>query len=594
MKMKDPKNSLILILLAAFLSHELSAQPAFTRILEGDLVNTASDSRSVNFVDVNNDGWEDVFISNGPSAGQNNMLYLNNEGQGFTTIIDDDIVLDNGKSDGASFADVDNDGDLDAVVVTWHGQRNFFFRNNGDGTFTDETDAAPAVGGTYSETASWGDYDQDGYVDLMVTNSDGSYRNQLYHNEIDGSFSLVSGQEWLIQADLSRCVSWTDFDLDGDLDLFITNENNAANDLLRNDGDGQFTPITEGSIVQTTRSSMSASWGDIDNDGDLDVFIANAGYFQEVNNQLFRNDGDGTFTEITTGDPVTDGGCSYGSAFADADNDGDLDLLVTNGFCNNHLEDRLYINDGQGGFTYFPAALPDIPERCSFGAAFGDIDRDGFLDLVIANCKNNTGQPQQPNSYYHNDGNNNHWLTVRLEGTQSNRSAIGAKVRVKATINGNEVWQIREITAQSGYCGQNSLMAHFGLGDAAIVDSIWVQWPSGQESILAQQPVDDQLNLLEDISSGLSERSPDFSIEWTCNPNPVKEELLVSFQWPTTVKPGRCQLILMDSLGRMMYQKSFSDHQEALTVDLHNYVSGRYQVILRYEGLIDSRQIIKL
>ena len=110
---------------------------------------------------------------------------------------------------------------------------------------------------------------------------------------------------------------------------------------------------------------MSASWGDIDHDGDPDLFVANAGYYQEMNNQLFINEGDGTFTEITSGDAVTDGGCSYGSAFADVDNDGDLDLLVANGFCNNNLEDRLYVNDGTGSFTYAPDALPDMPERCS-------------------------------------------------------------------------------------------------------------------------------------------------------------------------------------------------------------------------------------
>ena len=212
--MKDLKSFFTLILLVIGLTYSSTAQPAFTRVIEGDIVNTASDSRSVNFVDVNQDGWEDVFISNGPSSGQNNLLYLNDEGQGFTTVTDDPIVMDNGKSDGATFADVDNDGDLDAMVVTWHGQRNFFFRNNGDGSFTDETDAAPAMGGSYSETASWGDFDQDGFVDLLVTNSEGNFRNQLYQNEAGGTFSLVIGQQWLLQADFRAVcpgptMTWT-------------------------------------------------------------------------------------------------------------------------------------------------------------------------------------------------------------------------------------------------------------------------------------------------------------------------------------------------------------------------------------------------
>ncbi len=592
--MKDLKSFFTLILLVIGLTYSSTAQPAFTRVIEGDIVNTASDSRSVNFVDVNQDGWEDVFISNGPSSGQNNLLYLNDEGQGFTTVTDDPIVMDNGKSDGATFADVDNDGDLDAMVVTWHGQRNFFFRNNGDGSFTDETDAAPAMGGSYSETASWGDFDQDGFVDLLVTNSEGNFRNQLYQNEAGGTFSLVIGQQWLLQADLSRCVSWTDYDLDGDPDLFITNENNAKNDLLRNDGEGQFTPITAGSIVQSTRSSMSASWGDIDHDGDPDLFVANAGYYQEMNNQLFINEGDGTFTEITSGDAVTDGGCSYGSAFADVDNDGDLDLLVANGFCNNNLEDRLYVNDGTGSFTYAPDALPDMPERCSFGAAFGDLDQDGFLDLVIANCRNATGQAQPPNTYYHNDGNDNHWLTLRLEGTQSNRSAIGAKVRVKANINGSDRWQVREISAQSGYCGQNSLIVHFGLGDATLVDSLLVEWPSGQESVLTQQGVDTQLYLLEDINNHTQETTQSLPFQWTCSPNPVKESLHIDFQW-NGVKPGvDCQLTLIDTLGRVVAKRSIEGNETSISLDFGRQPEGTYQVVLRFEELIDTRQIIKL
>lgn len=592
--MIQTKRFFVFAILSLLLLPRPEAQPSFTRVTVGDIVNTPSDSRSVNFVDVNNDGWEDVFISNGPSTGQDNMLYLNNGDQSFTTQTDDPIVMDNGKSDGATFADVDNDGDLDAFVVTWHGQRNFFYRNNGDGTFMDENTVTPATGGTHSETASWGDYDGDGWVDLFVTNSYNNLRNQLFHNDTDGDFSLVTGQNWLTQSDPSRCVSWTDYDLDGDLDLFVSNEGTTANDFLRNDGNGLFTPITNVSIVQSMLPSMSASWADIDNDGDFDLFIANAGYYQEKNNQLFRNNADGTFTEITVGDAIGDGGCSYGSSFADADNDGDLDLLVANGFCNSHLEDRLYENDGNGVFTYVPDALPDMSARCSFGAAFGDVNNDGFMDLAIANCKNTSSTPQPANTFYLNDGNENHWLKVKLEGTESNRSAIGAKVKVKAQINGNAVWQIREISAQTGYCGQNSLIAHFGLGEATIVDSLLVFWPSGQQSLVIQQAVDVQLNLLEGFTDQVRDRATLFPLEWNCSPNPVQDVLQIDLKWPKNQPAGPLHLSVIDSLGRIVDKQWVKENTNTFKIPMEAYPAGNYRVVLRMNGDIDSRLIVKL
>jgi hypothetical protein len=175
----------------------------------------------------------------------------------------------------------------------------------------------------------------------------------------------------------------------------------------------------------TNSHSFSAAWSDIDNDGDLDLFVTNA--YNPVAaelNLLYRNNGDATFTKIESGAPATDLSWSYGCAFGDYDNDGFEDLAVAT-------------------------------------VAFSGNDTNDFL--------------------YHNDGNTNHWLTVKLVGTVTNRSAIGTKILVKATINGNVVWQMREISAQSSYCGQNDLRAHFGLGDADQIETIVVKWLSGAE-----------------------------------------------------------------------------------------------------------------
>ena len=318
------KKTILLFFCTCFV-FSLFAQITFSKVTEGPVVTTPTDSRSVNFVDVNNDGWEDLFISNGPEDGQNNLLYINNGDGSFSAVASDPIVMDNSPSDGATFADADNDGDLDAFVVTWHGYINYYYQNNGNGTFTHLAEKLTANTSTYSETASWGDYDNDGLVDLFLTNSYVNLKNMLFKNLGNQNFSQITTGGPVTENAPSRSVQWVDYDLDGMLDLFVSNESNRKNNLFRNEGEGTFTKIEEGPVVLTSRASMSGSWADIDNDGDLDLFVANAGYFQQQNNQLFINQGNGTFIEQTDSEITTQGGCSYGSAFADIDNDGDQD-----------------------------------------------------------------------------------------------------------------------------------------------------------------------------------------------------------------------------------------------------------------------------
>ena len=252
----------------------------FTKITSGPVATTDADSRSVNWVDINNDGLVDLFISNGKAGGQNNMLYINLGGGQFTNVTSDSIVLDYKPSDGATFADCDNDGDLDAFVVNWYNQNNLFYTNDGAGNFTAISSVPVVTSGGYSETASWGDYDNDGLLDLYVTRSGGTVstnKNLLYHNDGGNTFTKILSGTPVTDATISRCVNWTDMDDDGDLDLFVTNEGNFNNDenIYRNDSSGLFTKITTGELVTNGAFTMSSSWGDYDNDGDLDVFLSN-------------------------------------------------------------------------------------------------------------------------------------------------------------------------------------------------------------------------------------------------------------------------------------------------------------------------------
>ncbi len=582
------KKSLRLTLFFALGADVLCAQSLFTKITTGPVVTTPSDSRSINWIDVQGDGWEDLFISNGLEGGQNNLLYRNNGDGTFEAITEDPIVQQSSPFDGATFADTDNDGDPDAFVVTWYGVRNYFYRNNGD-SFTLIPDAVTGNIGTYSETAAWGDYDNDGFVDIYITNSEGDKRNMLYRNNGDDSFTRITEGAWVTETDLSRCVNWVDYNNDGYADLFVTNESNQANDLYRNNGNGSFTKITSGPLVTTLRGSMSASWGDVDNDGDPDVFVANAGYFQQQNNQLFLNN-DGAFQEVTGVPLVNDGGCSYGSAFGDVDNDGDLDLAVANGFCNGTIVNFLYLNDGEGNFTRATTETLDTP--CSFGLAFGDYDNDGFLDLAIATCKNAAAAAQPNNLLYHNNGNSNHWLKIRLEGVASNRSAIGAKVRVKTT----QGWQVREISAQSGYNGQNSLIAHFGLGSVAVADSIAIEWPSGNRQYLTNVAADQQLFVVEEGTTA-TQSTPAFFHAFAVQPNPAQH----LFQLTGELKQALPQLeiALLDSMGKNVFRKVLSDIPAGAfshTLELDNGIpNGLYHLVLRTGkgGLLSTKIVIK-
>lgn len=529
----------------------LSAQQ-FTQLNNSPLSNTPGDSRSVNIVDVNGDGLDDVFISNGLQGGQNNELYLNLGNGVFEAVQNDPIVLDHSPSDGATFADTDNDGDLDAYMVTWYGAPNFFYRNVGNGNFTHLPDAVTGNTGTHSETAAFGDYDNDGLVDVYITNSGGDdLRDFLYRNTGNNGFVKINTAV-LNENTASRSANWADYDNDGDLDLFVTRESQHINNLFRNNGNGGFVKVNNDPATSEVLSSITASWGDVNNDGLLDLFVGNSGNFAPENNRLFINNGNGGFTVAPQGAINTDGGCSFGSAFADYDNDGDLDLFVANGFCSGTINNFLYQNDGTGVFTRDLTGLPNYVTPCSYGVAWGDLNEDGFQDLVIANCKRNSAAAQPNHSVFLNNDNGNNWLKIKLIGVNSNQTAIGAQIRVKATINEQPVTQLRDISAQSGYCGQNSLTAHFGFGATTQIDSIEIRWPSGLQQLLGNTAVNQTITVVEGQASGVN-NPVNNALKLQVAPNPIGDTLNWTLVNEKPFRQGRFEL--MDAQGKVVLSK---------------------------------------
>ena len=578
-------SNLILIILISYLRVSTIFAQTFTKITSGPFVTSDGDSRSVNWVDVNDDGFIDCMITNGPTGGQDNFLYINNGTGGFTALTGDTIVKDNKPSDGATWADSDNDGDLDCYVANWYNTKNLFYNNTGVGAFTQTQNAIETSGG-YCETASWGDYDNDGLLDLYVTRSGGTIatnKNLLFHNEGGNAFTKVLTGTPVTDAFISRSVNWTDIDSDGDLDLFVTNENDQNESLYRNDGAGVFTKLTNGPLLNDGGKTMSSSWGDYDNDGDLDVFLAN----DQGNDGLFRNEGQFNFTKITTDTVSNCGGNSFSSAWSDVDNDGDLDLFVTNSFGTTTLwPNFLFLNNGNGSFTRVGNTAPATDLDWSYGCAFGDYDNDGFEDLAVATCRYNS--VDRPDLLYHNDGNSNNWITIKLVGTITNKSAIGTKIRVKANINGNPVWQMRELSAQTSYCGQNDLRPHFGLGNATNIDSIKLEWLNGTVEYYTNITKNQFITIVQGNGiTGINNESLLKINDVLIYPNPASTKINIII--PDEYRNENFVSFIYDQNGKLIY--SSNNEKE---IDINGLTIGTYTIKVKVGKSYNTQTIIKL
>lgn len=416
----------------------------FSKYTIPELADEAKSSRNINLIDINNDGLNDLFISNSNST---DVLLLKQAGGGYFKIPMTEYT--SGGIPSASWADYDNDGYIDLLVATWTGlgvasDRILFHNNSGDGTFTKITEGELVTDFGYSRHAQWADYDNDGDQDVLVLNQSTSptvqSQTRLYKNNGDGTFTRVLGSvfESLLAAD--RSCSWGDYNNDGHLDVFIAG---SSNRLYRNQGDGTFVQVT-GSVVEegqaVTGGSFGSGWGDIDNDGDLDLFAIG------FNSILYYNDGDGTFTKYTT----------------------------------------------QELFN-----APNLAKL--YGPALEDVDNDGFLDFHNGGFSN----PDIANFIYRNTtpaSASRRWIKVNLRGTISNGSAIGARV----TLVAGGVTQIREVQSHTAQSTQNSLTQHFGVGNNVTITSITVDWPSGLTQTYTGVASNQTLTIIEDGAGPVS------------------------------------------------------------------------------------------
>ncbi|KHD05575.1 hypothetical protein PN36_04335 [Candidatus Thiomargarita nelsonii] len=391
---------------------------------------------------------------------------------------------------GFSFTDFDNDGNLDLYITlgSKKGQPGFtkkdlLYRGNGDGTFNNiatEMGVENAIG--RGRSGCWFDYNNDGSLDLLVKNK--LTENHLYLNN-GSSFTDIAAEVGLADV-LGRICSIVDYNNDGKLDIFLTEDDDFTAMLLRQEENGMFTDVTNAANIAPKKYGRGIAWGDFNNDGYIDLYIAIGSHsvasekIKKLSNFLYLNNGDGSFTDVTDSAGVNAGNHStWAAAWGDINNDGWLDLFVTNlgQKFGTHNKNFLYLNQGDGTFVDI-ATQAGIQgygddEYQYLGAALGDYDNDGFLDIVL---KRGWHDVKSSTELYHNEGNSNNFLKVKLEGTSSNRLGIGSLVKLTTSFG----TQYRQYTGTDGgtLYSQSALPLHFGLGSATTA-TLEIVWPNG-------------------------------------------------------------------------------------------------------------------
>lgn len=493
-------------------------------------------SGGVAFFDFDNDGRLDIYLVNSytveaarasrprpPAA-----LYRNRGDGRFEDVAIKAGVADPGWAMGVSVADYDNDGDDDLYVTCFGPNR--LYRNRGDGRFEDATAKAGVADPRFSTGSAWGDYDRDGDLDLFVTNyvdfrlddlpqfGQGKlcqYRgvpvqcgprglpgagDTLYRNNGDGTFTDVAKAAKVDDpgGHYGLGVMWTDLNDDDWPDVIVANDA-TPNYAYRNNRDGTFTEegFALGVAVDengTELGNMGLTIGDYDRDGRADLVTTT---FADQYNLFLRQNADGSFADVSRATKTADVSMPYvgwGTKLFDYDNDGWLDLLVVNGHVYPQIEGAFpgamykqrklfYRNLRNGTFAEIAASLGAalMERRASRGAAFGDYDEDGDVDLIVNDLDG-------PPMLLRNDGGQKagHWIKLRLVGTKSNRNAVGAKVSLSA----GGLTQVDEVRSGDSYISHSDWRLHFGLGAATKVDAITIRWPSGATNKLVNTPVD--------------------------------------------------------------------------------------------------------
>ena len=535
------------------------------------------------FFDFNNDSLEDIYLVGGLLI---DHLYQNNGNGTFTdvTIAAGLFGTSNINTNGITTGDINNDGYRDLFISTRQdltsskNYPNLLYLNNGNGTFTDISTAAGIVDSAWTTSATFGDYNNDGWIDIYAGNyienftayfdiptglfvfAQQAYPNFLYLNNGNSTFTEVAAFMNMADTGCTLANAFTDFDNDGDADLYVANdfgEDTKENALFENMYPSNvLNDIAISSNTNLQIFSMGVAIGDYNENGLLDYYITNLG-----RNVLLENQGNSTFNDVTTSAGVEDiyvvdtlFSTSWGTQFLDYDNDTYLDLFVSNGeipavaqiATHPYPPNKFYQNNNANGtFTDISIAAGIADTTRGRGSAVGDYDNDGDLDLIQAVVHPNSATSDHSLLYRNDIVSVNTWLKIKLQGVISNRDAFGAHIYVKA--NGRSF--IREIGGGSSYQSQNSCIAHFGLGSYNQADSVIINWPSGITQVLTNVSAYQYLEIIEDtLLIGMNNPS-NFEYEFSNYPNPFKDNTIFKY---VLFSKSNVQLTIYDINGKLV------------------------------------------
>ena len=551
------------------------------------------------WIDYDNDGRLDLFVVRGGlyhNDGNGNFSKITSSGLGLTTGI------------GNTWADVDNDGDIDCVQSGGNAGGTKLFLSNGDGTFTQNTSGIWALPTSLRGWGSaFGDYNNDGWVDLFiaaplnfVSITDSC---KFLINTGNGNFSRVDTTIVTDTVDAFTVPSWSDYDQDGDVDLFIGSgrvSGALSRDYLFENNHMQgggplFSRINSSPLGTDLHDGQVWNWIDFDNDGDLDGYLTNYGGTTPTTgypNEMYRNDNN-SFVKLAfadVGSIVTDLGISLSSTWGDFDNDGDLDCIVTNEGPQNNVYYQNNIAQGSAVFTQILNEPFVINSGNHWCATSGDYDNDGDLDLFISGASDN--------GLFENNTTQTDFINVKLVGVTSNKSGIGAKVRVKA----NGFWQMREISAQNTFNGMNMLNAHFVFGATGatplIIDSLLIEWPSGVVDICTSvlsngMYIATEGQCLFPTSLNSFENSTLDYFSLSIYPNPIGDHL--SFKYNLHY-PEIVQIDILDINGKCVHSKKLMDvvsGSNTSSLDIKNIATGFYTLKLSSGKHISYEKFVK-
>jgi len=569
----------ILFAFTFFALGSLQAQIQFTEAAAETGFDFTGRSYGTSLGDYDNDGDDDLYIARHKGSNNHSHLLLKCRANGSFVDVTEEVGLPYiGTPHQGMWGDMDNDGDLDLFVIC-RDEPNLLYRNDG-GTFTDISAASGL--NAYVRASKAGmvvDVNNDSYVDFYVANI--YTDNELWMNNGDGTFTDETVERGVNDNQIAMGSTTFDYDNDGDQDLYLTHDGNQEYILFENDGNGYFTDVGEASGTNYAGQGMGVDVADINNDGWMDIYITNLS-----SNTLFINNGDKTFTDVSDESMTTDPGMGWGLAFTDIDNDGLRDIYMANDSYFSPNPNRLYHNMGEHVFEELAEGTPMESMLGGYGVSCGDFNNDGREDIFLANSGDNDA-----NQLFRNDTQNDYnYVKIRLKGTTSNVAAIGTRVEVTA----GGVLHIDDVTSGMSYSSSSSLVIHFGLGMADMIENLTVRFPSGEVMEFTDLAVNSTYTVTEgeELSTGIQAILPN-SATWSVRPTLISDAATISLHLK---EKSQTSLAVYDVAGQLIesvFVGELVTGNYDFTLNSNDLPKGILFVELWVNGIQETRKIVR-